>query len=130
MVLVKEVETKYSPEKLEEFRFIVTNKLGIAREDFGFLIEQYTPHKNEDLSDQMKSEQLEELVAGYTLNDQEVREIFDSKIKFIKGLEGALERIDNGSYGICRATGKLIPEGRLRAVPHTTLTIEAKKAQY
>ena len=46
--------------------------------------------------------------------------------KFIKGLEAALIRIENKTYGICRETGKLIPKGRLRLVPHATLSIEAK----
>ena len=47
-------------------------------------------------------------------------------LKFIQGLQGALLRIENGTYGVCRVTGKLIPKERLRAVPHTTLSIEAK----
>ena len=46
--------------------------------------------------------------------------------KFIKGLEAALIRIENKTYGICRETGKLIPKERLRLVPHATLSIEAK----
>ena len=49
--------------------------------------------------------------------------------KFIQGLQAALMRIENKTYGICRVTGKLIPKERLRAVPHATLTIEAKMAQ-
>lgn len=47
--------------------------------------------------------------------------------KFIQGLKAALVRIDNKTYGICRETGKLIPKERLRAVPHATLSIEAKQ---
>ena len=49
--------------------------------------------------------------------------------KFIKGLEQALVRIDNKTYGICRETGKLIPKERLRLVPHATLSVEAKNAR-
>ena len=49
--------------------------------------------------------------------------------KFIQGLEAALIRIENKTYGICRETGKLIPKERLRAVPHATLSIEAKNAR-
>ena len=49
--------------------------------------------------------------------------------KFIQGLEAALVRINNKTYGICRETGKLIPKERLRAVPHATLSIEAKNAR-
>jgi DnaK suppressor protein len=49
-------------------------------------------------------------------------------LKFIQGLQAALVRIENKTYGICRETGKLIPKERLRAVPHATLSIEAKEA--
>jgi len=50
--------------------------------------------------------------------------------KFIIALENALIRIENKSYGICRATGKLIPKERLRIVPHATLSMDAKLQQY
>ena len=49
--------------------------------------------------------------------------------KFIQALQAALVRIENKTYGICRVTGKLIPKERLRAVPHATLSIEAKQAR-
>ena len=48
------------------------------------------------------------------------------QVKYIKNLENALIRIENKTYGICRVTGKLIPKERLRAVPHATLSVEAK----
>lgn len=47
--------------------------------------------------------------------------------KFINRLSEALQRIEDGSYGICKATGKPISKGRLEAVPHTRYSIEAKK---
>jgi RNA polymerase-binding transcription factor DksA len=50
--------------------------------------------------------------------------------KFIKGLQGALVRIENKTYGICRVTHKLIPKERLRAVPHATLSVEAKEKRF
>ena len=52
-----------------------------------------------------------------------------TQMKFIQNLQAALVRIENGTYGICRETGKLIPKERLRAVPHATLSIEAKEAK-
>ena len=48
--------------------------------------------------------------------------------KFIQGLEGALIRIENKTYGIDRITGELIPKERLRAVPHATLSVASKNA--
>lgn len=49
--------------------------------------------------------------------------------KFIDYLDRALQRIDHKTYGICKVTGKKISKGRLELVPHTQLSIEAKKNQ-
>ena len=56
------------------------------------------------------------------------RRLAQRQLKFIQGLQAALVRIENKTYGICRETGKLIPAERLRAVPHATLSIEAKNS--
>ena len=64
---------------------------------------------------------------------EEFKKIIEEKLVIAKrdyeGLEAALIRIENKTYGICRETGKLIPKERLRAVPHATLSIEAKNAR-
>ena len=57
---------------------------------------------------------------------EETTRLAARQLKFIQGLQAALVRIENKTYGICRETGKLIPKERLRAVPHATLSIEAK----
>ena len=62
-----------------------------------------------------------------TLNREELGLQASRLEKFIKGVQGALVRIENKTYGICRVTGKLIPKERLRAVPHATLSVEAKE---
>lgn len=64
-----------------------------------------------------------------TLSREEVSQLAIRQEKFISHLENALIRIENKTYGVCRETGKLIPKERLRAVPHATLSIEAKEAQ-
>jgi DnaK suppressor protein len=64
-----------------------------------------------------------------TLSKEEAGRLAQRQLKFIQNLQAALIRIENGTYGICRETGKLIPKERLRAVPHATLSIEAKKAR-
>jgi len=64
-----------------------------------------------------------------TLSREEVGQLAIRQEKFIKNLENALIRISNKTYGVCRVTGKLIPKERLMAVPHATLSIEAKEAQ-
>ena len=65
-----------------------------------------------------------------TLAKEEAGQLAARQKKFIEQLENALIRIENKTYGICRVTGKLIPKERLRAVPHTTQSIEAKLSQY
>jgi RNA polymerase-binding transcription factor DksA len=64
-----------------------------------------------------------------TLNKEEAARMAERQRKFIEHLQAALVRIENKTYGICRVTGKLIPKGRLMAVPHATLSIEAKNNQ-
>ncbi|MFT4681396.1 MAG: DnaK suppressor protein [Flavobacteriales bacterium] len=63
------------------------------------------------------------------LSKEEVNQLAGRQQKFIQGLENALIRIANGTYGVCRVTGKLISKERLKIVPHATLSIEAKNAQ-
>lgn len=64
-----------------------------------------------------------------TLSKEENAKLAARQQKYIRDLEAALVRIANGTYGICKVTGKLIPKERLRVVPHTTMTIEAKNAR-
>lgn len=64
-----------------------------------------------------------------TLEKESINQLAARQKKFIDNLESALVRIENKTYGICRETGKLIPKERLRAVPHATLSIEAKLKQ-
>ena len=70
------------------------------------------------------------LYCSETLAKEEAAQLAARQRKFIEQLESALVRIENKSYGICRVTGKLIPKERLKAVPHTTQSIEAKLLQY
>ena len=62
-----------------------------------------------------------------TMSREELAQLAARQEKFIQHLQNALVRIENKTYGICRVTGKLIPKERLRAVPHATLTVEAKE---
>lgn len=120
-------KTRYSDSELEEFKEIIEKKLVEAREE----LEEYQNQilkKNSGASDSdYKFNGLEDshvLVEREYLSQQAGRQA-----KFISHLENALVRIQNKTYGICRKTGKLINKDRLKAVPHATLSIEAKKAQ-
>lgn len=123
---MEEPIVRYSDEELEEFRQIVLARLETARHDYDALMDQLNAHdeteKDETLPtyhtlEEGSSLQSRETLLGMALRAQ----------KFVRGLEAALVRIDNKTYGICRETGKLIPKERLRAVPHATLSIEAKQ---
>lgn len=121
-------KTRYSDEELEEFKEIIIVKLGKARNDLKMLTEAYTnsdEHGTNDTSPTFKV--LEE---GYSvLSKEENSRLASRQQKFINSLENALIRIENKTYGICRATGKLISKERLRSVPHATLSIDAKLNQ-
>jgi RNA polymerase-binding transcription factor DksA len=122
-------KTRYSDEELEEFREIILKKLEKAREDLKILTEAFTHSNEHDTND--TSPTFKVLEEGYqVLSKEENSRLAARQQKFINALENALIRIENKSYGICRVTGKLISKERLRAVPHATLSIDAKLQQY
>jgi RNA polymerase-binding protein DksA len=119
-------KTRYSDEELEEFRQIILKKLSEARNDLAMLTEAFTNSGENSTNDTAPTFKV--LEEGQTvMSKEENSRLAARQAKFIKNLEAALERIDNKTYGICRETGKLISKERLRAVPHATLSIEAKK---
>jgi len=121
-------KTRYSAEELQEFKDIIDAKLAKAREDFQLLMDQMShkdDHGTEDTAPSFKL--LDE--GSEVLSREEINQLAGRQQKFITGLENALLRIKNGTYGVCRQTGKLISKERLRIVPHATLSIEAKNAQ-
>lgn len=123
-----EEKTRYSIEELEEFKQIILDKLEKANSDLKLLIEAYTNHSDSDTNDTSPTfKVLEE--GQQVLSKEENSRLADRQRRFISNLEAALVRIENGTYGICRETGKLISKERLRAVPHATLSIEAKNRQ-
>ena len=122
-----EEKLRYSDEELEEFKALVEEKLKTANAEYQDLRKQL---RNGDNSDRDTAPVFKNMEDGAdTLNREELGLRASRLEKFIKGLQGALVRIENKTYGICRVTGKLIPKERLRAVPHATLSIEAKENQ-
>jgi RNA polymerase-binding transcription factor DksA len=112
-------KTRYSDSELLEFKNIILEKLRIAREELAALTSTLSNSNANGTDD----------TAG-TFKTLEDGSATLEKKKFIDNLEAALVRIENKTYGICRETGKLIQKERLKAVPHTTLSIEAKNKQY
>lgn len=121
-------KTRYTDEELEEFKQIILDKLAKAREDLKLLTEAYTNNSENDTNDTSPTfKVLEE--GQQVLSKEENSRMAARQTRFINNLENALLRIQNKSYGICRVTGKLIAKERLKAVPHATLSIDAKLAQ-
>ncbi len=126
--MAEKEKTRYSDEELEEFRQIILEKLDKARKDYNLLKNAITHEESNDTEDTSPTfKVLEE--GATTLSREEAGKLAQRQLKFIQHLEAALVRIENKTYGICRETGKLIPKERLRAVPHATLSIEAKQKQ-
>ena len=117
-------KTRYSDEELEEFKQLIEEKLEKAEKDLSF----YTDQLN-DRADNPDAK-LKGLDDGNgTAEAERLSELAARQGKYIKHLKNALIRIENKVYGICRQSGKLIDKDRLRAVPHATLSIDAKKGQ-
>ena len=121
-------KNRYSDEELEEFKQLINAKIELAQREYQQIMDTLTGKDGNGVDDTMPTYKvLEE--GSMTQTKEELTNMAARQQKFIQGLQAALVRIENKTYGICRVTGKLIPKERLRAVPHATLTIEAKMAQ-
>ncbi|WP_158825983.1 TraR/DksA family transcriptional regulator [Mucilaginibacter lacusdianchii] len=121
-------KTRYSDSELVEFKEIILEKIRVAREELNALASSLSnPNLNgtDDTAGTYKT--LED--GSATLEKEQINQLAARQKKFIEQLEAALVRIENKTYGVCRETGKLIQKERLRAVPHTTLSMEAKLKQ-
>lgn len=121
-------KTRYSDEELEEFRQIINDKLGLARRELSIMMGQLNNSDNNGVDDTSPTyKALEEGSASQS--KEEIAQMAGRQQKFIQGLEAALVRIENKTYGIDRMTGELIPKERLRIVPHATLSVASKNAR-
>ena len=121
-------KTRYSDEELEEFKTIINDKLKLARRDYNQMMRTLMNADGNDVDDTSPTYKvLEE--GSATQTKEELIQQASRLQKFIQGLEGALVRIENKTYGIDRITGELIPKERLRAVPHATLSVASKNAR-
>jgi|TARA_B110000305_G_C19267720_1_gene552793 DnaK suppressor protein len=121
-------KNRYGDTELEEFRTIIAQKLEEAKEALEILKGSLSHKDDHGTNDTGRSFNMMEDGAE-TLMREENAQLASRTEKFITNLEHALIRIKNKTYGICRKTGKLISKDRLKLVPHTTLSIEAKKAE-
>jgi DnaK suppressor protein len=116
---------RYSREELMEFQEIIQEKLNNAKKEVAFIKETLSRRNDTGTDNTASSAKVLEDGAD-TAEKESLNQLASRQLKFIQQLENALIRIRNGSYGVCIATGKLIPKERLRAVPHTQHSIEAK----
>ncbi len=120
-----EEKTKYSEEELQEFESLIKGKLDKAKEELNSL--KNTLNRSNDSGTDSTAGNTKVLEDGAdTAEKENLSQLAARQQKFINNLENALIRIKNGTYGICVDTGKLIQKERLRAVPHTMHSIEAK----
>jgi len=121
-------KTRYSDEELEEFRELIMHKLELAKRDYDQMMRVLMNEDGNDVDDTSPTYKILE-EGSSTQTKEELTQLAARQQKFIKGLEAALVRINNKTYGISRISGKLIPKERLRAVPHATTSIEDKLAE-
>ena len=119
---------RYSDEELLEFKELILAKLELAKKDYEQMMSALMNKEGNGAEDTSHTYKVME--DGYaTQSKEELSLLAYRQQKFMKGLQAALVRIDNKTYGICRETGKLIPKERLRAVPHATLSVASKIAR-
>ena len=116
---------RYSDSELHEFRELITRKLETAKKELGYLQGLIT-RKDEMGGDDTDNRYMTMEDGSLSMEREQLSQMASRQITFIDHLEKAMMRIENKTYGICRVTGKLIDKARLRAVPHATLSIEAK----
>jgi RNA polymerase-binding transcription factor DksA len=119
---------RYSDKDLAMFKKIIEEKLVEAKEDLQLLKGQLDHSDDHGTDDTGRSFNMME-DGSETMSREEMAQLASRQEKFIQNLQNALIRIENKTYGICRATGKLISKERLKLVPHATLSIEGKNAQ-
>ena len=126
--MVQEEKKRYSEEDLKEFEVLISQKLDATRSELNYIKE--TLSKRNDSGTDNTSGNSKLLEDGADTSERENLSQLAARLqKFVQQLDAAMVRIKNGTYGICKDTGKLIPKERLRAVPHTQQTIEAKLRQ-
>ena len=123
------VKNRYNDKELLEFKTLILQKLEEARDEFNAM-QKTLRNPNENADDNTSNQYLTLDDGASTFEKENLNQLAARQKKFIDNLENALIRIENKTYGVCRVTGNLIPKERLLAVPHATLSLEAKLNQY
>jgi RNA polymerase-binding transcription factor DksA len=119
---------RYSDDDLMEFKELIQRKVETAKAELQYL-QGVIMRKDEGGTEDTENKYQNMEDGSASMEREQFTQLASRQITFISHLEQALVRIENKTYGICRETGKLIDKARLRAVPHATLSIEAKNAK-
>lgn len=119
-------KNRYTDEELEVFKKVIMEKLELAKREYDQMMDVLMNRGGNGVDDTQPTYKILE-EGSATQTKEELTTMAVRQQKFIQGLQAALIRIENKTYGVCRVTGKLIPKERLMAVPHATLSIEAKQ---
>jgi RNA polymerase-binding transcription factor DksA len=119
---------RYSDADLAEFRELISTKLESAKKELTYLHGMIT-RKGDMSGDESDNRYMTMEDGSLNMEREQLNQMASRQIDFIDKLEKAMIRIENKTYGICRVTGKLIEKARLRAVPHATLSMEAKMSK-
>ncbi|MBR5193204.1 MAG: TraR/DksA family transcriptional regulator [Bacteroidaceae bacterium] len=119
-------KNRYTDEELEVFKKLIMEKIELAKREYDQMMDVLMNRGGNGVDDTQPTYKILE-EGSATQTKEELTTMAVRQQKFIQGLQAALVRIENKTYGVCRVTGKLIPKERLMAVPHATLSIEAKQ---
>ncbi|UFH30253.1 TraR/DksA C4-type zinc finger protein [Chryseobacterium sp. C-71] len=125
---MQDERVRYNDSDLQEFKKLIKEKIDKAEKDLQLIRESFINDQNNGTDDTSPTFKAFEEGAE-TLSKEQNSILAGRQEKFVRDLKNALIRIENKTYGVCRVTGKLIPKERLLAVPHATLSIEAKNMQ-
>ena len=123
------VLVRYSDAELAEFKELIVKKLDTAKKELIYLQGLIT-HKDAGNGDDGEGRYMTMENGSESMEREQLSQMASRQITYIDHLEKALMRVENKTYGVCRVTGKLIEKARLKAVPHATLSMEAKLGQH
>ena len=115
-------KTRYSDEELQEFKTLILEKIEVAKKSYEQLMAKLQADESRNSFNMLEE-------GANTQEQEEASQRAARQQDFIKKLQAALVRIEHKTFGVCRVTGKLIPKGRLLAVPHATLSVEGKEIE-
>jgi RNA polymerase-binding transcription factor DksA len=118
----KQEKVRYSDAELQEFKALILEKIEMAQKSYERLKDSIMVDESDPTFKMMEE-------GASTLQKETASQEAQRQLEFIRKLQGALVRIENKTYGVCRITGKLIPRERLLIVPHTTLSLEGKEIE-